>query len=101
GLAGGRDVHVFALHPSPALWERVAAVAPDGVVRRRDDPTAALPANRLLASWGRDARELQLVLNGGGEDHHHAIEDGSAGALLARLPADVRPGRRPDAPVAA
>ena len=62
-LAVGRDVHVFMLHPSPALWERVAerGVA---VVRRRDDPTAALPANRLLASWGQDSREMQLVLGG-------------------------------------
>ena len=36
------------------------------VVRRDDDPTAALPHNPLLASWGRDVRELQLVLAGAG-----------------------------------
>ena len=36
--------------------------APRPIVHRRDDPTATLPANRLLASWGQDAREMQLVL---------------------------------------
>src|SRR4051794_5403336 len=60
-LAHKRDVHLFLLHPSPGLWSAVAATSHD-VVRRRDDPTAGLPANRLLASWGRDAREMQLVL---------------------------------------
>ena len=93
-LAVGRDVHVFMLHPSPALWERVAESGAR-VIRRRDDPTAALPANRLLASWGQDSREMQLVL-GGSEfiDHHHAVEH-AAGTLLAHLQADVRADRWP------
>ncbi len=59
-LSAGRDVHLFALHPSPALWEKLSTAPP--VTRRRDDPTATRPANRLLASWGHDSRELQLVL---------------------------------------
>jgi exodeoxyribonuclease V gamma subunit len=94
-LAAGRDVHVFALHPSPALWEKVAAV-PDRTVRRRADPTATVAANRLLASWGHDVRELQLVLAGAGEhvDHHHPVEH-RAGTLLARLQAGVREDRAP------
>ena len=93
-LAVGRDVHVFMLHPSPALWERVAASGAR-VVTRRDDPTAALPANRLLASWGQDSREMQLVL-GGSEfiDHHHEVEH-AGGTLLAHLQADVRADRWP------
>ena len=39
------------LHPSPALWAAVAAETSGGpaVVRRAVDPTARLPANRLLA----------------------------------------------------
>ena len=65
-LAAARDVHLFLLHPSAELWARIAAstagVPP--IVRRADDPTAALPQNPLLASWGRDAREMQLVLAG-------------------------------------
>ena len=61
--------------PRPALWERVRGHA---VSRRADDETATLPRNRLLASWGRDARELQLVLGGDGADHHHADRGAAA-----------------------
>jgi len=101
-LAGARDVHLLLLHPSPALWERVAEStrrhdAP--IVRRRDDVTATLPLNRLLASWGHDARELQLVLAGADEhaDHHHevAYRDDT---LLGRIQADVRADRAPPGP---
>jgi exodeoxyribonuclease V gamma subunit len=95
-LASGRDVHVFLLHPSPALWERVAAaIAGAPVVLRGEDPTAALPANRLLASWGQDAREMQLVVAGGDHaDHRHDVGH-PAGTLLARVQADVRADRAP------
>ncbi|MGH2945176.1 MAG: exodeoxyribonuclease V subunit gamma, partial [Solirubrobacteraceae bacterium] len=93
-LASRRDVHLFLLHPSPALWERIAPAPP--MVRRRDDVTATLPANRLLASWGRDARELQLVIGGDHEDHHHATGH-RTDTLLARIQADVRADRPPPA----
>jgi exodeoxyribonuclease V gamma subunit len=93
-LAAHRDVHLFLLHPSPALWERVSAAAPQ-VVRRRYDVTATLPANPLLASWGRDARELQLVIGGDHADHHHGGEPGDPTTLLARVQADVREDRAP------
>ena len=72
-LAGAREVHLFVLHPSPSLWGRVREALQAGtpVVHRREDRTAWLPANRLLASWGRDARELQLVLAATGESADH------------------------------
>ena len=63
---------------------------------RREDPTAALPANRLLASWGQDAREMQLVL--GGRRATSTITTPSStrtGTLLAHLQADVRADRWP------
>jgi exodeoxyribonuclease V gamma subunit len=90
-LAAARDVHLLLLHPSPALWERVAAATVDRprIVRRREDFTAELPANRLLASWGQDARELQLVLGDGCVDRHHDVAQ-RQGTLLAGLQADVR-----------
>ncbi len=97
-LADGRDVHLFVLHPSPALWDAIASSASSGrrqaIVRRADDTTAALPANRLLASWGQDARELQLVLAGAGShvDHHHTVEH-AGGSLLARIQAGIRADR--------
>jgi exodeoxyribonuclease V gamma subunit len=95
-LAGRRDVHLLLLHPSPALWAQLAQAtrARPPIVHRREDFTAELPANRLLASWGQDARELQLVLGGGFVDHHHDVahrED----TQLARLQADVRADRPP------
>ena len=93
-LAAGREVHLFLLHPSPALWERIAGRPP--VVRRCEDATAALPANRLLASWGQDAREMQLVLGAHERaEHHHALEPDGRDTLLARIQADVRADRAP------
>src|SRR5581483_10459432 len=106
-LAARRDVHLFLLHPSPELWRRVgeAIGGRAAVVPRAADPTAALPANPLLTSWGRDAREMQLVLTAGepgdgapGVDHHHPIERPGAGAtagttLLQRIQAGIRADR--------
>ena len=67
-------------------------------MRRADDVTATLPANRLLASWGQDARELQLVVGRRADDeqvdHHHPVEHGGA-TLLAQIQADVRADRAP------
>ncbi len=64
-LAAHRDVHLFLLHPSPALW-RTALPLLRGVdaelPTRELDPLADVPANPLLRTWGRDAREMQVVL---------------------------------------
>jgi hypothetical protein len=43
-------------------WRTDAFPLPNHSPRRKRDPTVALPTNRLLASWGQDARELQVVL---------------------------------------
>ena len=65
------------------------------MLRRADDTTASLPANRLLASWGQDAREMQLVLGTHEHvDHHHPIEL-AEDTLLSRIQADVRADRSP------
>ena len=98
-LAGGRDVHLFLLHPSPALWQAVSeSLAAGGpIVMRSQDPTSNLPDNRLLASWGADARELQLVVDATGEyaDHHEALDEDGDDTLLRRIQADVRVDRPP------
>ncbi len=90
-LAAARDVHLFLLHPSPALWEKVAGRPK--TLRRREDETAALTQNRLLASWGHDSRELQLVLDEYA-DHHHPVET-AGDSLLHRLQAGVRNDEAP------
>jgi exodeoxyribonuclease V gamma subunit len=97
-LARHRDVHLFLLHPSPALWDKVAQAVSSlpSITLRAEDPISHLPANRLLASWGRDAREMQLVLGVAGEhaDHHHGLTQAS-GTLLQRIQTDVRADRAP------
>ena len=102
-IAERRDVHLFLLHPSPVLWRRVSEALRDGppIANRGEDRTAALPANRLLASWGRDARELQLVMAGAGDraDHHHEFADPEAAeSLLAAVQAAIREDRQPPGP---
>ncbi|MEA2249624.1 MAG: exodeoxyribonuclease gamma subunit, partial [Solirubrobacteraceae bacterium] len=100
-LAVGREVHLFLLHPSPGLWERIAQAATERplIVRRSEAVTAPLAANRLLASWGQDTREMQLVLADGGDqlDHHHSVAH-PEGTLLAHIQADVRADRSPAGP---
>ena len=105
-IAQQRDVHMFLLHPSPSLWEKVADRPLDGepVIRRADDPTAGLAANRLLASWGRDSRELQLVLTAAGAQtavsdiHHGALA--TPQTVLGRVQEAIRADRAaPGAPL--
>ena len=123
-LAVRREVHLFLLHPSPALWERIAqaqhrgalvapgarlgaAIAPTAdcgrlvAPRREHDLSADLPTHPLLASWGRDAREMQLVLSddtAGHADHHHPLPpapDTALGHLQAALLGDQAPPGEP------
>jgi len=101
-LAVLRDVHLFLLHPSPALWQRMAAQAKRsaGVAPRREDVPATPARHPLLASWGRDSREMQLVLGSGPEpaDHHHRLAL-STSTLLERIQGDVLADRAaPGAP---
>jgi exodeoxyribonuclease V gamma subunit len=53
-IAPGRDVHLFLLHPSPALWRKVAArlESPTRGLPRAEDPTTDESSNPLLTSWG-------------------------------------------------
>ncbi|MBV9714528.1 MAG: exodeoxyribonuclease V subunit gamma [Solirubrobacterales bacterium] len=121
-IAHVREVHVFVLHPSPALWSQVSAAAGTGgptggaggragaegpaagaevpAAARHEDRTARLAVNRLLASWGRDARELQLVVASAGPaaEHHHGSRAAAAPTLLERIQADIWANRQPPGP---
>ncbi|MFP5320508.1 MAG: exodeoxyribonuclease V subunit gamma [Acidimicrobiia bacterium] len=100
-LATSRDVHLFALHPSLALWDRIAATpTPALPLPRHDDPTVDVPTNPLLRTWATDTREMQLVLSAAANADvaHHPLELPEPATLLARVQADVRadvapPGR--------
>lgn len=98
-LARRRQLHLLLLHPSDRLWARIhAQVGPSPGARpgrlplRSEDASRQTPSNPLLASWGRDARELQLVvvpvLDRASE--HRALPAGEPSSLLARIQADVR-----------
>ena len=99
-----RDVHLWLPQASPHLWDELADVAAAGPVRRRADDSVLRVRHPLLASLGRDARELQRTLAGVGVTASSpagvAVRDeGTAlGRLQADLRADVEP--RPVRPVA-
>jgi exodeoxyribonuclease V gamma subunit len=60
-LGVGRDVHVWLPHPSPALWR--ALTDQTGTVARAADDGHRRVGHPLLASLGRDTRELQRSLS--------------------------------------
>ncbi len=59
-LAEVREVHLWLPQPSPALWDQLAGVG--GVVPRANDDSSSRVAHPLLASLGRDTRELRRLL---------------------------------------
>ncbi|MDQ2727480.1 MAG: exodeoxyribonuclease V subunit gamma [Actinomycetota bacterium] len=119
-LAVGRDVHLWLLHPSSALWARVAGLYQPGaspvrapiperarsprraspaVLPTRSEGASGTPKNPLLASWARDAREMQVVLASVRTDHDEALVAIDAPAtLLGRIQADIRADRPLPAP---
>ncbi|WP_148612445.1 exodeoxyribonuclease V subunit gamma [Nocardioides rubriscoriae] len=60
-LATSRDVHLWLPQPSPVLWDALTGLG--GVVARVDDPSADHVGHPLLASLGRDTRELRRTLD--------------------------------------
>ena len=97
-VATHRDVHLFALHPSLALWDRIAEAGPPALpLPRADDPTRSVPTNPLLRTWGTDTREMQLVLTAAADasQSHHPVDAGPATTLLGRIQADIRADAAP------
>ena len=110
-LAADRDVHLFLLHPSPALWAAVspragpppsAAVAGRRPDRRAPRPTACSPPGartparcssssrrRAATRPRRPARRHRPAV-----DHHHPVDQPTA-ACWPLIQADVRADRRP------
>lgn len=95
-LAEHREVHLWLPHPSPRLWTRVAKLPRCMTVpTRRDDPSRDTAHHPLLASLGRDVRELQVRLSSlTTVNHHHPAPEPPA-TLLGRLQADLREDRPP------
>ena len=94
-LAIHRDVHLWLPQPSGALWEAASGI-PSGAVARADDASAELVRHPLLASLGRDARELQRGLPAA-EDHTEPIpEQAEPSTVLGLLQRDIRRNTLPD-----
>jgi len=59
-LSTHHDVHLWLPHPSDDLWRALSGAR--GPVPRRDDTSHRAVHHPLLATLGRDLRELQLIL---------------------------------------
>ena len=95
-LGERHDVHLWLPQPSPELWSALAPTAAAGPVPRADDDSAAQVHHPLLASLGRDSRELRRTL-GELRAEHHPADLPDATTLLGWLQADLRANRAPDA----
>ncbi|MFC7497145.1 MULTISPECIES: exodeoxyribonuclease V subunit gamma [unclassified Nocardioides] len=91
-LGENRDVHLFLPQPSPTLWDDLAGLG--GVVPRDEDTSAERVGHPLLASLGRDARELRRTLDGI-DAELVPTPGGDAGTLLGWLQHDLRANHAP------
>jgi exodeoxyribonuclease V gamma subunit len=90
-----REVHLWLPQVSPAAWAELAEVVAPGPVRRLEDTSARVVTHPLLASLGRDSRELQRSLGALGAFAEDTVDDGGQGAdsLLSWLQDDLRSDR--------
>lgn len=99
-LGAHREVHLWLPQPSPMLWTSLMdGPAGDGVVPREADRSGDLVGHPLLASLGRDSRELTRVVAGVGSElveHPAAPSPAESDTLLGWLQQDLRAGRAPD-----
>jgi exodeoxyribonuclease V gamma subunit len=90
-----RDVHLWLPQPSAALWRTLSGTAVEGPVPRSADTSADRVDHPLLASLGRDARELRRGL---GEAAVTIAEPpATPETLLGWLQHDLRANAAPDA----
>ena len=93
-----RDVHLWLPQTSAELWADLAPTVATGPVRRRDDVSDREVGHPLLASLGRDARELQRTLAPVVDaDVTVPAAPPSRTTLLACLQQDLRANRVPSA----
>ena len=93
-LGESREVHVWLPQPSPRLWDDLSGIG--GPVPRADDTSAELVGHPLLASLGRDTRELRRVLDPVTNGDHTAVEPvETPNTLLGWLQADIRANHAP------
>ena len=97
GLATHHDVHLWLPHPSDELWRALTDVR--GPITRREDVSHRAVHHPLLATLGRDLRELQMILPTdlrtdeylGGREHPQTLLDWLQSDIAANA---VRPQGR-------
>jgi len=95
-----REVHLWLPQASAACWDRLAPLVADGPVLRERDETGLRVAHPLLASLGRDARELQRTLAPLRPETDQVLDDEAdapPSTLLGWLQNDLRGDVQPDA----
>jgi exodeoxyribonuclease V gamma subunit len=87
-LSTHHDLHLWLPHPSDLMWQALAG--DEGPTLRRADRSHHRVAHPLLATLGRDVRELQRSLAAAETvDHHHEGAD-PRDTLLGWLQSDLR-----------
>ncbi|GAB2777422.1 exodeoxyribonuclease V subunit gamma [Nocardioides salsibiostraticola] len=92
-----REVHLWLPQPSPVLWDQLAGVG--GVVPRATDDSSSLVVHPLLASLGRDTRELRRLLPQEAVETSRPVpvEETAPQTLLGWIQHDLRTNTLPDA----
>ncbi|NYJ03272.1 exodeoxyribonuclease V gamma subunit [Nocardioides thalensis] len=94
-VAETRQVHLFLPQVSGALWDALRPVVAEGPVPRADDTSARHARHPLLATLGRDAREVQRQLATVSAVEAVAEADPPGDHLLGWLQADLRADQAP------
>ncbi|RAV17028.1 exodeoxyribonuclease V subunit gamma [Mycolicibacterium sp. GF69] len=86
-LSTHHDVHLWLPHPSDALWRQLGAM--HGHLPRREDTSHREVGHPLLATLGRDLRELQRGLPVGPQTDEYLTGDRRPDTLLGWLQSDI------------
>ena len=87
-LATHHDLHLWLPHPSDELWRALAHH--NAPIPRRFDTSHDAAAHPLLATLGRDLRELERSLPANVADDEYLVSDTRPDTLLGWLQADIR-----------
>jgi exodeoxyribonuclease V gamma subunit len=86
-VATHHDLHLWLPHPSEELWRALAGTR--GVIRRREDVSHRAVSHPLLATLGRDLRELQRSLPADPVTDDYLAGDVRPDTLLGWLQSDI------------
>lgn len=86
-LSAHHDLHLWLPHPSDDLWQRLKGT--HGPIPRRNDDSHRKVGHPLLATLGRDLRELQRALPGDPQTDEYLGGRERPDSLLGRLQSDI------------